>query len=404
MSTTQPYLTVRNTLLALFLPLLFIPTTASAQMFGGMIKAGHSLAFGSATFTLPYDKLIYSTAEPLNSTKTLGVIDNSSNKIVLSIPYTSGSGSYSAYSGTAVTTPTGQSGDVNGLSISYPAGTFNATGTIPVTITVDGDGTYNILRQNADLTSLVATLPFYVNGVNKGNITLTARGGILDKMYNLADNAGSTTNHLFIYTSVVGADGNTWLNNNLGADYANVNSSSFNIPTQASVYNDYHAYGSLFQWGRKPDGHELINWTGSATGTPVYGSIAGPLAEPLATANFITNGSDWRSPANSALWATESSTNNPCPSGFRVPTQTEQAALVTAIGGFTIYTGVNNNLKIPAVGVRINSSAALGNTSLVGQYWNSATSNNKMYINTGGASFPGTSANSYGFSVRCIKN
>jgi hypothetical protein len=57
----------------------------------------------------------------------------------------------------------------------------------------------------------------------------------------------------------MGEDGKVWLNNNLGADYSNVSSSSFSPGTQATVYNDYHAYGSLFQWGRPADGHELIS-------------------------------------------------------------------------------------------------------------------------------------------------
>ncbi len=70
--------------------------------------------------------------------------------------------------------------------------------------------------------------------------------------------------HDFLYLPVVAEDGNTWLNNNLGADYSNVNHASFNPTQQATAFDDHLAYGSLYQWGRFSDGHELITWT-SAT-------------------------------------------------------------------------------------------------------------------------------------------
>jgi formylglycine-generating enzyme required for sulfatase activity len=45
--------------------------------------------------------------------------------------------------------------------------------------------------------------------------------------------------------------------------------------------------------------------------------------------DFIINGSspyDWRNPQNDNLWQGVSGTNNPCPSGYRLPTEAEWEA------------------------------------------------------------------------------
>jgi uncharacterized protein (TIGR02145 family) len=38
---------------------------------------------------------------------------------------------------------------------------------------------------------------------------------------------------------------------------------------------------------------------------------------------------DWRVPQNDNLWQGVDGTNNPCPEGWRIPTQTEWATLVS---------------------------------------------------------------------------
>ncbi len=128
---------------------------------------------------------------------------------------------------------------------------------------------------------------------------------------NIAD-----ANHVMFYVPVLGADGKTWLNNNLGANYANTTNGAFNPAAQASASNDANAYGSLFQWGRGADGHEFRN----------SGNTAGPIATPWTSTNFITNSNapfDWRTPKDDNLWQGVSGTNNPCPIGYRLPTETE---------------------------------------------------------------------------------
>lgn len=125
--------------------------------------------------------------------------------------------------------------------------------------------------------------------------------GIPDKKFNTQ--VGGQYRHRFLYLPVIGPDGKHWLNNNLGAEYADVNDprGNFNPVRQAEKFDDYKAYGSLFQWGRDSDGHELVNWSISGIGTWVY-PIAGWVASEQL---FYTAEKD------------------PCPDGWRTPTYVE---------------------------------------------------------------------------------
>ncbi len=113
----------------------------------------------------------------------------------------------------------------------------------------------------------VAEVQSMIDEVNSFNLPANA---ILDRSFFKKTNG--VFEHRFVYLAVKNnTTGRKWLNNNLGADYANVDSSNYNASQQATASNDHLAYGSLFQWGRKADGHELINWTGNKNGTKKYG-------------------------------------------------------------------------------------------------------------------------------------
>jgi hypothetical protein len=101
------------------------------------------------------------------------------------------------------------------------------------------------------------------------------------------------------------ATGKTWMDRNLGASRA------------ATSSIDSAAYGDLYQWGRRADGHQCRN----AAITNILSSTDQP-----AHGNFITVNSgdyDWRSPQNNQLWQGVKGINNPCPSGYRIPTEAE---------------------------------------------------------------------------------
>jgi hypothetical protein len=185
------------------------------------------------------------------------------------------------------------------------------------------------------------------------------------------------------------ATGKTWMNKNLGATRVATS------PTDAA------AFGDLYQWGRLTDGHEKRN---SGITTMLSSSnIPG-------NGKFITTTSsqpDWRSPKNNTLWQGVSGINNPCPSGYRLPTEAElNAERLTWISN-DVAGAYASPLKWVAAGAR-NKNGTLDVASK-GYYWTSTVSGNdarslrifSANANIYGGMVPNRGA---GMSVRCIKN
>jgi uncharacterized protein (TIGR02145 family) len=251
----------------------------------------------------------------------------------------------------------------------------------------------------------------YNNGGATTNYSVRVIPGIPDKMFGLPDGNNNSTTHMMLYLPTVAEDGNIWLNNNLGAHYSNINHPSFNLAQQATSATDHLAYGSLFQWGRRPDGHELITWTNGTTGTAVNGTTTTrPNADTAANALFITINSgnfDWRGTTqNDVLWATEASTNNPCPVGFKVPTNAELTTLVTSSSIANSATAASSAMKFTVPGSRNDSSGSLSDVGSYGDYWSSSVSGATASSRTFSAG--GTDTDDYGrangLTVRCLKD
>ncbi len=183
-----------------------------------------------------------------------------------------------------------------------------------------------------------------------------------------------------------------------------------NHSQQATSSTDYNAYGALFQWGRLSDGHECITWTGSGSGTPDHGTTSTlSSSDNPGHSLFITpvnSPYDWRSPQNDNLWQGVSGINNPCPSGYRLPTETE-------LNNERLSWSTNNSagayaspLKLPVAGARYNQDGSLGDTGSNGYYWNSTVDGTSAKA----LNFYGTDAGMFstnrsgGYSVRCIKD
>lgn len=192
------------------------------------------------------------------------------------------------------------------------------------------------------------------------------------------------------YGTVTSQAGKCWLDRNLGATRV------------ATAYNDPSAYGDFFQWGRLIDGHQIRT---STTTTTTY-SIDNP--DPY----FIINNVNWRVPYNNSLWQGLSGTNNPCPSGFRLPTSTEWAAEINAGGWTNITSGYLSPLKLTAGGYRLYTTGGLSNVGSRGYYWtysrrSSTTGANDQgyYLRISGTeSYNSYYYRAYGLTVRCIRN
>ena len=127
-------------------------------------------------------------------------------------------------------------------------------------------------------------------------VTATNSGGTS------SPSAASSSVTPYSIPTVTSSTGKIWMDRNLGASQIATNKS------------DANSYGDLYQWGRAADGHQIRNSsiisTQSSTDQPAH-------------SHFIKNDVDWRSPENTNLWQGVDGVNNPCPSGFRLPTIAE---------------------------------------------------------------------------------
>ena len=129
------------------------------------------------------------------------------------------------------------------------------------------------------------------------------------------------------YGVVKGDGGELWLDRNLGA---------------LNVSED----GDFYQWGRKTDDHEKRN---SSTATAALSSASAVSDE------FIINTSppktDWLATPDDNLWQGSAGVNNPCPEGWKVPTDAQMIAAFSTIAG-DASRAATHTLKVPNTGLR----------------------------------------------------
>jgi uncharacterized protein (TIGR02145 family) len=160
----------------------------------------------------------------------------------------------------------------------------------------------------------------------------------------------------FAYIPITANDGKVWFDRNLGATQV------------ATAINDSLSYGHYYQWGRDSDGHQLTTSTLVSTlsdsDTPEHSSFILAPNSP----------NDWRSPQNNNLWQGVNGINNPCPSGFRLPTSAEWQSLVSAEGITNGASAFASSLKLPYSGLRFHSSGSFANQGSNGYCWSSSVS------------------------------
>lgn len=179
--------------------------------------------------------------------------------------------------------------------------------------------------------------------------------------------------------------GKIWVQANLGA---------LNVATSSS---DGNSFGWYYQWGKPTDGHQFIN-------SPVTGNLtSGDTPTPGV---FYANGTIWQSTTNTNLWNGVNGINNPCPSGWRLPTFAEWTSFINSLSPAKESTVYSSSLKLPAQGGRDRSgtqSPQYGNTNSI--YW-SADGNVKNWDHYSGGYQTEIVGNqtAYGAAVRCVQN
>ena len=188
--------------------------------------------------------------------------------------------------------------------------------------------------------------------------------------------------------------GKIWKDRNLGASQV------------ATSSTDAAAYGDLYQWGRAIEGHEVR--TSETTSTNATTAV--PNASNTWDGKFITetiSPYDWLTPQDNNLWQGASGTNNPCPGGFRLPTEAEWETERLSWTSNNAAGAFGSPLKLVVGGYRSRNSGSLLDVNSNGKYWSSSVSGiygRSLDFGSDNDAHISTHSRAGGYSVRCIKD
>lgn len=340
-------------------------TPASAGTANFAINFGGQSCTLSRTVVLPVGVITSLTCASATNSGNL-YQGTAASSVSSSVPYTGGNGG--THSGQTVS-----STGVTGLTATLASGTF-ATGAGNLTYTITGtpsaSGTASFaLNIGGQTCTLSRTVNITLGTYPAGQVYCT----------------GSATTVVNVTNPTTGK---VWMDRNLGATQV------------ATSSTDANAYGDLYQWGRGVDGHQCRS---SATTTTLSSSN-----QPGNASFIMTSASpnDWRSSPNDSLWQSVNGINNPCPSGYRLPTESELIAERATWSSQTSAGALSSPIKLPLPGSRSASSGSIVVAGSIGYYWTGTVS----FYNAQGFVLSSSSANttSYGrangLSVRCIRD
>ncbi len=295
---------------------------------------------------------------------TIGTLTNgtAASGVSTTVPYTGGNGG--TFAAQAVS-----SNGVLGLTANLSAGTL-ALGAGNLVYTITGTPTTN------------GTASFAITvGGQSCSFTLSVALAIATFPVGTVNCVGTTA----VVDVTNPTTGKIWMDRNLGASKV------------ANSAADEASYGDLYQWGRRSDGHQCRNsYTTSALSS---------LDQPPHSSFILTSAlpDDWRSPQNVNLWQGVNGVNNPCPSGYRIPTEPELDAERLSWSSNNIVGAYASPLKLSVTGRRITTLQYAGTQ---GYYWSSTVSGTtSLYLSfTSSSLVLVNGAHYYGHAVRCIKD
>ena len=200
----------------------------------------------------------------------------------------------------------------------------------------------------------------------------------------------SRINHTKVVDVINPITERTWMDRNLGANQVAISST------------DSLAFGDLYQWGRSDDGHQIRK----SDTTSVLSSSSTPDHEKFILVS-VAPGEPWNwfEDLNDNIWQGINGVNNPCPNGYRLPTEAEWEEEIQSWNSRNAIGAFNSVLKLPLGGSRSSSNGSIGSTGSNGSYWTSDVEGpfaRALSIDDRSSGLT-SSLRAIGLSVRCIK-
>ncbi|MDR2087075.1 MAG: fibrobacter succinogenes major paralogous domain-containing protein, partial [Dysgonamonadaceae bacterium] len=281
-------------------------------------------------------------------------------------------------------------------SVTQPAATFGSgSGSVSFTVTFVSDVKAQVIANNAPI--YVQLVVSYKNNNSENRIAY--------KKIKVQDAACVCPAQ--VPTTIRSSGWLIFQCHNLGADY-DITSDADLADIDATNFREYH--GDWYRFGAK--NVSLVN-DGTYEGNP--------------TQSVVPNWSSYPVQDDTQNWSTS---NDPCPAGWQLPTNDEWAAVISSYNTIEKYTGTsgassqtwdqdntatpsccyNNAMKVgdylylPAAGYRFYSNGYLSFRGLHGYYWSSTGSSSNAYELRfyGDVQTTLSTLRTYGFSVRCV--
>ncbi|MCF6169399.1 MAG: hypothetical protein L3J66_00290 [Bacteroidales bacterium] len=277
---------------------------------------------------------------------------------------------------------------------------MNVDNTIVMDVLVSVIGSASVSTNTVNGYSFSGSGAFSSTGVQQ--ITLSGSGTPsavqTDSFTATADHGGGTCTFSVTVTPQIPhvlnpTTGETWMDRNLGASQV------------ATSSTDTAAYGDLYQWGRFTEGHE----SRSSSETTTHASTAIPDDGNPWDGLFIRGtlpGGDWLLTQDDNLWQGNNGTNNPCPAGYRLPTEAEWEAERLSWATNDAAGAFGSPLKLTANGHRLGGGSITAEGS-VGMYWSSTVdgiNSKRLYFDAFTAHTNAFDERSSGHAVRCIRD